>query len=168
MRFTKTIMYVRQKQSPKLLYIAIHRRQAITNTMDETKLHIVLVDDDRFQVTALKKLIDDTGLANEVLHFENGQEAMAYINELTQAGSTLPDVIFLDINMPVMNAWKFLDAYKRVKRQLYKPVAVYVLTSSTDGLDMGKSRHYETVKGYIVKPVTREKVYEILKAATEL
>ncbi len=133
--------------------------------MDETKLHIVLIDDDRFQALSLKKIIDDTGLAAEVAHFGNGQEALAYITELTQLGSELPDIIFLDINMPVMGAWKFLDAYTRLKRKLYKPVAVYLVTSSTDGLDMGKSRHYDTVKGYIVKPVNKDKVYQVLKAA---
>lgn len=132
--------------------------------MEEPKLHIVLIDDDRFQVLSLKKIIDDTGLADEVVDFGNGQEALAYITGLTQAGSTLPDIIFLDINMPVMGAWKFLDAYGRLKRLLYKPIAIYLVTSSTDGLDMGKSRHYETVKGYIVKPATKEKVYEVLKS----
>jgi len=135
--------------------------------MDEPKLHIVLIEDDRFQVMALKKIIDDTGLAGEVVHFGNGREALTYITDLTLVGSNLPDIIFLDINMPVMGAWKFLDAFKRLKRLLYKPVAVYMVTSSTEGADMGKSRHYDTVKGYIVKPVTKEKVYQMLKAAVQ-
>jgi len=130
--------------------------------MTEPKLHIVLIDDDRMQASLLKKIIDDTSLAGELLHFVNGKEAIDYITGLTQLGDTLPDVIFLDINMPVMNAWHFLDAYKRLKRLLYKPIAIYVVTSSTDGVDMAKSRHYDIVNGYIVKPVTKQKVKDIL------
>ncbi len=130
--------------------------------MEETKIHVVLIDDDRFQVTALKKMVDDTGLAGTVNIFADGKEAIEYLTQLTQLGDTLPHVIFLDINMPVMNAWKFLDAYGRFKRLLYRPIDVYVVTSSTSGFDMAQSRHYATVKGYITKPITKQKIQQVL------
>ena len=152
--------------NPKIVVNCRTRPKATCNTMEEPKLHIIVIDDDRYQALSLIKIIDDTGLADEVAHFSNGQEALDHITGLTQLGSTLPDIIFLDINMPVMGGWKFLYAYGRLKRLLYKQVAVYMVTSSTEGADMGKSRHYDTVKGYIVKPVTKEKVYQVLKAAT--
>ncbi len=131
--------------------------------MEDQKLHILLIDDDRFQVAALKKIIDGTALAGTVSIFEDGKQAIDHITQLTLLGEGLPHVIFLDINMPVMNAWKFLEAYTRLKRKLYRPIAVYVVTSSTEGVDMAQSRHFETVKGYVVKPVTKEKIYQILK-----
>jgi len=126
------------------------------------QLHILIIDDDRFQVLALKKVIELTSLAGEITHCLNGQEALDYLTQLTQQGDTLPDVIFLDINMPIMNGWHLLEAYKRLKRLLYHPIPIYLLTSSTDGVDMAKSRRYETVKGYIIKPAAKEKVREIL------
>jgi CheY-like chemotaxis protein len=130
--------------------------------MAEPKLHIMLIDDDRLQVHALKKIVENTGLAGMVSIFADGKEAVDYLTEQTQLGDTLPDVIFLDINMPVMNAWKFLEAYSRIKRRLYRPIAVYVVTSSTSGVDMAHSRHFDTVKGYITKPVTKDKIYQVL------
>lgn len=136
--------------------------------MEDAKLHIVLIDDDRFQVQALKKIVDDTGLAGTVSIFADGKEAVGYLAELVQLGDTLPDVIFLDINMPVMNAWKFLEAYGRMKRLLYKPIAIYVVTSSTSEVDMAHSRHFEIVKGYIAKPVTKQKIQQVLSGLSAI
>lgn len=131
--------------------------------MAQATLHIVIIDDDRFQVTALQKIVTDTGLAHTTSLFGNGQEAIDFLNQTYAEGETLPDLIFLDINMPVMNAWKFLEAYNKIKRHLYHPIPVYVVTSSTDGFDMAKSRHHDIVKGYLIKPVAREKVRAILE-----
>ncbi len=131
--------------------------------MAQSTLHIVLIDDDRIQVTALKKWVDDTGLAHTVTIFNNGQEAIDFLNDTYEQGDALPDLIFLDINMPVMNAWKFLETYNKMKRHLYHRIPVYVVTSSTDGYDMAKSRHHEVVKGYLIKPVAKEKVRAILE-----
>ncbi|HWB25987.1 MAG TPA: response regulator [Chitinophagaceae bacterium] len=130
--------------------------------MSTGNLHIVIVDDDRLQVTALKKIIDDTALAETVSVFGNGQEAADFITNVAAEGERLPDIIFLDINMPVMNAWKFLEAFTKMKRHLYHPIPVYVVTSSTEGLDMAHSRHFDTVKGYITKPVTKERIQQVL------
>lgn len=126
------------------------------------QLHILIIDDDRFQQEALKKMADSTGLVASITLFANGKEAADYLVDTAAQGDSLPHVIFLDIHMPVMDAWKFLEAFSRFKRRLYRPIPVYVVTSSTDSFDMAKSRHHDTVKGYIIKPAAKEKVREIL------
>jgi response regulator of citrate/malate metabolism len=68
-------------------------------------------------------------------------------------------MIFLDINMPKMNGWDFLDAYQQVEDK----VKVYMLSSSINSKDIQKSETYEVVNGFICKPLVVEKLSEILK-----
>jgi len=130
--------------------------------MLQAKLHILLVDDDRIYQFAARKTIEATGYADSILIYSNGEEAINYLRQSLKNNITLPDVIFLDVNMPIMNGWEFLDEYTRLKRDVSKPVLIYVVSSSVDEFDVNKSRQYDSVKGYIVKPVLREKFKQIL------
>ncbi len=130
--------------------------------MQKAKLHILLVDDDRIYQFAARKTIEATGFAESISVYSNGQDAINYLKVNCENQTSLPDVIFLDVNMPVMNGWEFLDAYKNLKSNLKKAVVIYVVSSSVDEIDVSKSRQYDTVKGYIVKPVLREKFRQIL------
>jgi CheY-like chemotaxis protein len=132
--------------------------------MQMAKLRILLIDDDRIYQFAARKTIEATGFADNILIYSNGEDAINYLKNNSQDQTTLPDVIFLDVNMPVMNGWEFLDAYKALKYKLKKPVIIYVVSSSVDEVDVSKSRQYDTVKGYIVKPVLREKFRQILSS----
>jgi CheY-like chemotaxis protein len=130
--------------------------------MQQAKLSILLVDDDRIYQFAAKKTIEATGFANNIVIYSNGEEAINYLKHNLQNSHSLPDVIFLDVNMPIMNGWEFLEEYSSIKKGLTKPVIIYVVSSSVDEFDVSKSRQYDTVKGYIVKPVLREKFRQIL------
>ena len=132
--------------------------------MPQAKLHILLVDDDRIYQFAARKTIEATGFADRILIYSNGQEAINYLKHNVKDNNLMPDVIFLDVNMPVMNGWEFLDAYSNIRPALSKPVIIYVVSSSVDEFDVSKSRQYDTVKGYIVKPVLREKFRQILSS----
>jgi len=130
--------------------------------MQQAKLSILLVDDDRIYQFAAKKTIEATGFANNIVIYSNGEEAINYLRHNQHNSNCLPDVIFLDVNMPIMNGWEFLEEYSSLVTGLSKPVIIYVVSSSVDEYDVSKSRQYDTVKGYIVKPVLREKFRQIL------
>jgi CheY-like chemotaxis protein len=132
--------------------------------MQQAKLHILLIDDDRIYQFAAKKTIEATGFADSILVYSNGRDAINFLKNNCEDEAILPDVIFLDVNMPIMNGWEFLDAYKTLKSDLKKPVIIYVVSSSVDEIDVSKSRQYDSVKGYIVKPVLREKFRQILSS----
>lgn len=136
----------------------------IRTNMLQSKLHILLVDDDRIYQFAARKTIEATGYADSILIYSNGEEAINYLRQSLKNNITLPDVIFLDVNMPIMNGWEFLDEYTRLKEDVNKPVLIYVVSSSVDEFDVNKSRQYDSVKGYIVKPVLREKFKQILSS----
>ncbi|MES2003674.1 MAG: response regulator [Bacteroidota bacterium] len=128
--------------------------------------HIVCVidDDNIYQYTA-RVILESTGLIKEIQSFYDGNEALNFIKKnIHQSRESLPDVIFLDINMPVMNGWEFLDEYNKLSTNLTKPILVYVVSSSVNSTDMQRSRAYETVTDYLVKPVNRNTYQELMES----
>lgn len=128
--------------------------------------HIVCVidDDNIYQYTA-RVLLESTGLAKKITSFYNGRDAISFFqNTQNQRPEELPDVIFLDINMPIMNGWEFLEEYNKLHASLPKPIVVYVVSSSVDSSDMQKSRSFEAVTDYLVKPVNRTKFVELMES----
>ena len=132
--------------------------------MEFAKHTVFLIDDDNIYQFTARKILESTGLAKHIQSFYNGREAITYFKDDSNLISeTFPDVIFLDINMPVMNGWEFLEEYQELYGNFPKPVVVYVVSSSIDSYDMKKSREYKGVSDYIVKPVTRIKYQELIE-----
>jgi two-component system chemotaxis response regulator CheY len=129
-----------------------------------TKMPIVaLVDDDNiFQITA-SKTIAATNLTHKILQFTNGEEALFYIKHNLTDANSLPDYIFLDINMPILDGWMFLKEYEHIKSSLAKPIAIYMISSSIDPKDIEKAKRNTNIKKYVIKPVTIEKFKELLQ-----
>jgi two-component system, chemotaxis family, chemotaxis protein CheY len=126
---------------------------------------IALVDDDKiFQLTA-SKTIKSTEITDTILQFLNGEEALQFLKRNISNPSTLPDYIFLDINMPYIDGWMFLDDYDNLKSKITKPISIYMVSSSIDPKDIQRAKTNNNVKDYVIKPVTREKFLELLKHA---
>jgi two-component system, chemotaxis family, chemotaxis protein CheY len=126
---------------------------------------IAIVDDDKiFQLTAAKT-IKSTALTDKVLQFENGEVALEFIRDNVHNPVVLPDYVFLDINMPFIDGWMFLEDYALLKPTLPKSITIYMVSSSIDPRDMDRANQNNNVKGYVIKPVTREKFIELLKRA---
>jgi CheY-like chemotaxis protein len=129
------------------------------------KLKILLVDDDRIYQFAARKTIEATGFVDNITIASNGEEALSYLKSISDKDpALLPDVIFLDVNMPVMNGWEFLDTYPAFSKALAREVLIYVVSSSIDDIDIEKSRQYKSVSGYLVKPVLKDKFTQLLSA----
>jgi len=120
----------------------------------------IIDDDELFQFT-IKKIIQSTGLVNRVLQFNNGKTALNYFAENQEVSSVLPDIIFLDLNMPVMNGWQFLEAFLDLNYPK-KAVTIYICTSSVNPKDYEMYKKFSTVSGYLVKPLSKTEIYEIL------
>jgi len=92
----------------------------------------------------------------EVMHFVNGQAAINQLLISVEKKESIPDLILLDLDMPVMDGWEFLDAF--LKLPIAKQVCVFVLTSSIHPHDREKARHYSLVKGFFSKPLDSDSV----------
>ena len=126
---------------------------------------ICIVDDDRVYQITTKKMLERIGTANNILVFSDGIEAFQYISEKMSNKDALPDVILLDINMPFMNAWEFLEAYTQIKPQLPKAITIYVISSSISDTDIERARKIEHVKDYYIKPITMDQYALMLETA---
>ena len=134
--------------------------------MQNNGLQICLIDDDQIYQFAAKKIIESTGLAQRVTAFSNGRDALGYLEKNAAFSEVLPDVIFVDVNMPLMTGWQFLDAFNSLKTGLAKKVTIYVVSSSVDELDITKSKSYHTVSDYIIKPVHKDRFESLLTSLT--
>lgn len=117
---------------------------------------IILIDDDKIVNFINRKIIQNTDANVKLLDFNEAAKALAYLQENP---SHTPDIILLDINMPVMNGWEFLDSF--VKLNLRS--VVYMLSSSIDSSDRLKASQYPCVRNFISKPLTADSIQNILK-----
>lgn len=111
-----------------------------------------IVDDDEIFTYGFKKLTVIKGLFDEILNFSNGKEAIDYLLNPKNANH-LPDVLFVDINMPVMNGWEFNAAFEEIKSQLGKNIAIYNISSSVDLEDIKRVKNNPIISDYLLKPI---------------
>lgn len=117
---------------------------------------VLLVEDDPITVMVCDRILKMNDFGSSIITKMNGQEAMNYLHELINNNESLPEVIFLDINMPVMNGWDFLNELKTLKSKIPQLPKVYMLSSTVDPEDSKRSKFYEEVVGFISKPLKKE------------
>jgi CheY-like chemotaxis protein len=110
----------------------------MTTTLDPPVI-AVIDDDNVYQFTASRTL-QATKLAHVILQFANGQEALTFLNNHMEKPQQLPDIIFLDINMPITDGWMFLDEFLKLKGELHKKIRIYMVSSSIDPRDLNRAR----------------------------
>lgn len=124
---------------------------------------IWVIDDDIIYQTIINKLIQKSGVFSTHSSFMNGKEAMASLNKtLEENDSHLPDIILLDINMPVMDGWEFMEEIKKIKSKIKKHILIYIVSSSIAIEDKDKSKTFTDIMGYIPKPITVDDLITIV------
>lgn len=122
-----------------------------------------IVDDDEIFTYGFKKLTAIKGLFDEILNFSNGKEAIDFLKD-PQNGHRLPDVLFVDINMPVMNGWEFNEAFEEIKSQLGKNITLYNISSSIDLEDIKRAKNNPIIADYLLKPIDERYLAEIARS----
>lgn len=123
--------------------------------------HLLLVDDDPTTNFFNRHLIGKMGLFDQIHEAANGQIALEKIAELHEKGEA-PDMILLDINMPIMNGFEFLDKYVDLDDKIKSSVVVCMLTTSLAKEDLERSKKYAILDDYIDKPLYEKKMRELI------
>ncbi len=123
---------------------------------------IFIVDDDKIFHFIVRKLIARQDPDTELVFFENGLEAIERLRTKIDSPELFPDVILLDINMPVLDGWQFLDEFRTLKLRLGTVPRVYVVSSSDNEMDRDRARQYrEEVCDYYLKPMGHTEIEKI-------
>jgi len=122
---------------------------------------VICIDDDPLCLLLAEVVIKQSNVTNEIHLAESGPAALSLLNNIHSTGNQLAPrdlstLIFLDLNMPVMNGWEFLEAFEKNYQHLCGLVKIVILTSSIDTADIIRSRQYKIVSDYIPKPITAE------------
>lgn len=121
---------------------------------------ILCVDDDAISLMLYKMVITKASFTNEIVTATNGEEALNYIKTLEVGSSESQkkelQLIFLDLNMPVMGGWEFLDSFSGVEYSEYNHIKVIILSSTVDPNDLENSKKYPMVIDFLSKPISKE------------
>jgi CheY-like chemotaxis protein len=122
-----------------------------------------IIDDDQVYQLVMRRAIEQSGMVKDVLQFYDGEEAINFFKEKHQYPEVLPELILLDINMPYMDGWQFLDEFIKIPFKGEYQRTIYIISSSSTMEDLNKAKQYSIVSGYHIKPITKDKFEEILR-----
>ena len=121
---------------------------------------ICIIDDDPIFRFGTRKLMEKVQASLNFLVFKNGKEAFDYLVLKTQTSANIPDVILLDLNMPIMDGWQFLDEYLKIEN--LERIPIYIVSSSVDRRDIDKAKSYNIVDDYLIKPFSVSIIRDLL------
>jgi CheY-like chemotaxis protein len=129
--------------------------------MSENKLNFIVIDDSKLDCFIADKIIQNTGRAESIKVFQQATEALSYINTTPSSATT---IVFVDIQMPVMNGFEFVESFEKLPDNLKGNYHIYMLSSSINENDIAKVKGYSSVKHFLNKPLTNDTITAVLEA----
>ena len=128
----------------------------------KVKDSVCIIDDDHIFIYGVKRLMEETSFCDDLIVYQNGQDALNELKGKASQGEDLPAIIFLDLNMPMMTGWEFLDEYLQIEDRDPTVSKIYIVSSSIDPKDLLRIKDYNVIKNYILKPVTTDDLENII------
>ncbi|MEW7289773.1 response regulator [Aquimarina sp. 2304DJ70-9] len=116
---------------------------------------VCIIDDDNIYINLVSKIIELKRLSESILVFNNGKEALDFFQESIHNDTQVevPQVIFLDINMPIMDGWEFLSEFSKIRNEVRDTIDLYVVSSSINSKDIERAKSIDVVSDYLAKPI---------------
>ena len=118
-----------------------------------TSYNICIVDDDNIYQFTMIKTLKSIPSTDKIIVFSDGERALNFLTENIDKENKLPDVIFLDINMPIMDGFQFMEEYVKIKPNVGKKITIYMVSSSVDPADIQRAKNISDISDYIIKPI---------------
>lgn len=122
-----------------------------------------VIDDDPICVFGLKRTLKEVDFSKNITVYNNGLEAITGFQTLLQQGEKLPSVVFLDLNMPIMDGWDFLEDFIKIPNVNRENVSVYIISSSVDPRDLLRAKEISAVNNYFIKPITHIALNKVIE-----
>jgi CheY-like chemotaxis protein len=130
---------------------------------DKKKIgNLWIIDDDPMASFYIKRLAELGDLANIITIYDKSKWAIDYLLHHKNSLEHLPDVILLDLYMPEMDGWGFLEEFTKIKTQLSKHIDIYIISSSSHPKDLDRAKTFTDVAAYLTKPVTKDQLTEVV------
>ena len=130
--------------------------------------NLCIIDDDRICQFIIKTYAKARSLARNTQIFADANSALDYLKSFSDDVNHLPDLIMLDINMPIMDGWSFLDEFQKISPWINKEIPIFLITSSIQEEDKIKARQYSAVSGFYIKPINEELIMNIFNRLPNL
>jgi CheY-like chemotaxis protein len=128
--------------------------------MTSGNLNFIVIDDSKLDCFIAEKIIRNTNRCEVINTFQQGTDALAYINSLSSSDTRT--VVFVDIQMPVMNGFEFVEAFEKLPAGTRQGYSIYMLSSSINENDIAKVKSYSSVKQFLNKPLTNSTIGIVL------
>ncbi len=123
---------------------------------------IFLVDDDKILVYLTIRTIKSATTETTFKDFGNGLEAIDYLKSVADKTDLLPDIILLDLSMPVMDGWEFLEEYTKLEPSIQKKNKLYIFSSSISPHDIERAKNINLVSDFIIKPLKKDRIIDMV------
>ena len=117
------------------------------------KQHFIVIDDSKLDCFIAEKVIRNTGKCETVTSFLQATEALEYIRT-NNVQQPIPNIILVDIQMPVMNGFEFVEEFEKLPADVIANYAIYVISSSINDIDLNRVHNYRSVRQFLNKPLT--------------
>jgi CheY-like chemotaxis protein len=131
--------------------------------MAQTKLHFIVIDDSKLDCFIAEKIIKNTGKSESITSFQQAKDALVYIASNKQPDEHSHTIILVDIQMPVMNGFEFVEEFEKLPGFITSNYTIYIISSSINENDLNRVHNYSTVKQFLNKPLNSNNLAILLQ-----
>lgn len=121
---------------------------------------LCIIEDDPTHLFITRKMIEMSGMVENIMVYKNGKEAYDKLKAIFLSSEILPEIILLDLNMPIWDGWQFLDEFTKIP--IKTKIIIYILTSSNSEEDKKMAEKYNLDENYLIKPISLSEIKTVL------